>query len=61
MFSVSKGTDLQKKKIRTPKRINPLIPLLLTYLVKSNPKNLLFIEARAAKKTEITKDIFDAM
>lgn len=58
MLSISKNIDLQKKRIKTLRRINLLTLSLLTYLVGSNTNNLLPTKARLAKKIKTTKKIF---
>lgn len=54
MSSVFKGTDQQKKRIRTPKKIGLLIPPLLIYPVRSN--HLL----PTRKKTRAIKEVLSA-
>lgn len=61
MVSVSEGTNLQKKRIRTLKKINLLTLPLLIYLVKSNLNNLPPIRAGSVEKTMIIKKVFDAV
>ena len=60
MTSVSKSTDLQKKKIKTPEKIRLLTPLL-TYLIENNLNNLLSIRTKATKKTRTIKEVLNVI
>lgn len=54
MPSISKGISQPKKKIKTLRKINPLIFSGLTCLVGKN----LFTRAKSTRKTKTTKKIF---
>ena len=61
MQTIFKDINLQKRRRKTPKKINLLTFYLLTQLIESTPNNLLSIRARPAKKTKTSKEIFGAV
>lgn len=61
MPSVFEDIDLQKRKIKTLRRISPLTFFLLTYLVGSNSNHPPPIKAKPAKKTKTTKEFLGAV
>lgn len=61
MLSIFKDINLQKRRIRTLKRINLLTFPLLTYLVGTNLDYLSHTRAKLVKKTRITKEVFGAI
>ena len=58
--SVFKGTGLQKKRRKIPKRLSPLIFFPLMYLVAST-YNFLSTRARLIKRSKTTKKVLDVI
>lgn len=59
MPNISEVINQQKKKIKILRKISPLTPFLLTYLIGSN--NFSTIRARLTKKTRTTKKVLNTM
>lgn len=57
MSNIFKAINQQKKKIKTLRKINPLIFFLLIHLIENNN----FLSIKLTKRTQTTKKVFDDM